>query len=183
MSFAEVDRARGHLHQGAIYDGVPMTWYPRTALTLRPRTKPDYSELVAQRAMDDPDAFHGDDWIVLAAKRRPVAVLSPRQELRHRMARVLALYSYRHDDFLARARVDIEAGRVAPLVHVESNTDLGWDAGVISLSQVVEIPTSMLEGTYVPGVRQACSLTDDSLALLLARFRSFLAVMDRRPAN
>lgn len=157
-----------------------MTWHPTVALTLRPRREPDFSQLVVKRASDDAEAFKGDDLTVLWAKRRPVVVLSPRQELRHRMARVLCMHSYRHDDFLLRARPDIEAGRMPPLLHVESNPRIGWDAGVISLGRIAEIPMAMLQGTYVPGVRQTCSLTDGSLALLLARLRSFLGVMDRR---
>ena len=179
MIAAEVDAPRGHLHQGAIYAGVPVLAYPKLALALRPRHERDMSQLTVERVADDESAFSGDDWAVAYAKRRPVVVLSSKRELRHQVVRVLPMFSYRPDDFLERNRARIENGEYPQLVHVSENPGLRWGAGVISLAQVIELPVEILAGTYVRGVIEACSLTDASLALVIARLRAYLTLMDR----
>jgi hypothetical protein len=179
LSAAEVDAPRGHLHQGAIYSGVPVLAYPGLALALRPRHERDWSRLNVERVSDDASAFSGDDWAVAYAKRRPVVVVSPKRELRHRNIRVLPMFSYRPDDFLERNRSRIENGEFPQLLHVTENRRVGWEAGVISLTQVIELPTEILTGDYIRGVGQACSLTDASLALMIARLRAYLTLMDR----
>jgi len=183
LSAASVDAPRGHLHQGAIYSGVPVLAYPGIALALRPRREPDWSQLRVERVTQDQAAFAGDDWMVAYAKRRPVLVLSPKRELRQRTLRVLAMYSYRPDDFLGRNRDRIESGNFPQLLHVESNPAIKWEAGVISLTQLIEVPTAIFEGNYVGGVMEACSLTDASLALVIARMRAYLSIMDRGRAR
>ncbi len=179
MIAASVDAPRDHLHQGAIYWGLPILAYPSIALALRPRSEPDWSQLRVERVTDDQSAFAGDDWMVAYAKRRPVVVLSPKRELRQRVVRVLPMYSYRPDDFLGRNRGRIEHGDFPQLIHVEGNPAVKWEAGVISLTQVIEVPTATFEGDYVAGVKEACSLTDASLALVIARLRAYLSIMDR----
>jgi hypothetical protein len=54
---------------------------------------------------------------------------------------------------------------------------------VISLSQVSEIPRTVLEKGYVAGVQEACSLSDKGLATVLARLRTYLTLVDRRPRD
>ena len=179
MIAASVDAPRGHLHQGAIYSGVPVLAYPSVALAVRPRSEPDWSQLRVERATEDKAAFSGDDWTVAYAKRRPVVVLSSKRELRQRVVRVLPMYSYRPDDFLGRNRERIERGDFPQLIHVEANPDIKWGAGVITLTHVVEAPITIFDGDYVGGVMETCSLTDASLALVIARMRAYLSIMDR----
>lgn len=174
-----MDPPRGHLHQGAIYSEVPILGYPNLALALRPRQERDWQQLRVEAVATDPSAFHGDDWTVAYAKRRPVVVISPKRELRHRAVRVLPMYSYRPDDFLGRNRPRIEAGEYPQLVHVAERSELNWSAGVISLATMIELPASILQSTYVTGVTEAVSLTDASLALVIARLRAYLSIMDR----
>lgn len=183
MIAASVDAPRGHLHQGAIYSGIPILAYPGIALALRPRREPDWSQLRVERVKEDQAAFAGDDWMVAYAKRRPVVILSPKRELRQRMVRVLPMYSYRPEDFLGRNRDRIESGEFPQLIHVEPNPAIKWEAGVISLTQVMEVPTAIFEGDYVRAVMEACSLTDASLALVIARMRAYLSIMDRGRAR
>lgn len=183
MIAASIDAPRGHLHQGAVYSGVPVLAYPDIALALRPRREPDWSQLRVERVVEDQTAFSGDDWMVAYAKRRPVVVLSPKRELRQRVVRVLAMYSYRRDDFLGRNRDRIESGDFPQLIHIAADPAIKWDAGVISLTQVIEVPTAILEGDYITGVTEACSLTDASLALVIARLRAYLSIMDRGRAR
>lgn len=183
MIAAEVDAPRGHLHQGAIYSGVPVLAHPALALALRPRHERDWSQLRVERVSDDEGAFVGDDWTVAYVKRRPVVVLSPKRELRQRVIRVLPMYSYRPHDFLGRNRERIEAGEFPQLIHVPANQVLKWEAGVISLAQVIEVPSEILQGSYIRGVQENCSLTDASLALVIARLRAYVAIMDRGRAG
>ncbi len=179
MIAASVDAPRGHPHQGAIYSGVPVLGYPSIALALRPRREPDWTQLRVERVTEDQAAFAGDDWMVAYAKRRPVVVLSPKRELRQRVVRVLPMYSYRPDDFLGRNRDRIESGDFPQLIHVDGNPVIKWQAGVISLTQVIEVPTAIFQDDYITGVTEACSLTDASLALVIARMRAYLSIMDR----
>lgn len=179
MIAASVDAPRGHLHQGAIYSGVPVLAFPNIALALRPRREPDWSQLRVERVTEDEAAFVGDDWMVAYAKRRPVVVLSPKRELQQRVIRALPMYSYRPDDFLGRNRDRIVRGDFPQLIHVDPNPAFKWDAGVISLTQVIEVPRAIFEGDYIRGVTGACSLTDGSLALVIARMRAYLSIMDR----
>ena len=179
MSAAEVEAPRGTLHQGAIYTDVPLLWYTDLALALRPVDQGDYGQLKVERATADPDAFVGSHLAVAWARRRAVAVLSPRTELRRDVIRVLALHDYAEDDELARARPRIERGEVPSLLHVGECRSLNWPAHAASLGQVIEVPRTVLEGAYVGGVRQACRLRDDGLTLLLSRLRAYLAPADR----
>lgn len=183
MIAASVDAPRGHLHQGAIYSGVPVLAYPGLALALRPRREADWGQLRVERVTEDESAFAGDDWMVAYAKRRPVVVFAAKRELRQRVVRVLPMYSYRPDDFLARNRDRIEGGEFPQLIHIEPNPTLKWQAGVLSLTQVIEVPTAIFEGDYIRGVTEACSLTDASLALVIARMRAYLSIMDRGRAR
>ncbi len=107
-------------------------------------------------------------------------VVSPRQELDRQATRVLAMHGYEEDRGLSRARSRIERWEVPGLVHVREREDLGWQGAVVSLGQVIEVPRSLLEGGYVAGVREVCSLSDGGLAAVLSRLRAYLALVDRR---
>lgn len=179
MRAAEVEGPRGSLHQGAIYTGVPLLWYTDLALALRPKDGRGYAELQVERATADPDAFVDSHLAVAWARRRAVLVLSPRRELRRDAIRVLGIHDYAEDAELARARPRIERGDVPGLVHLAECRDLGWAPHAVALGQVLEVPRAVLEGAYVVGVRQACSLRDDGLALVLTRLRAYLGSSDR----
>jgi hypothetical protein len=179
VTAAEVSAPPGHLHQGAIYGGVPLLWYTDLALALRPKDGRDYGQLQVERATEDATAFVGSHLAVAWARRRPVLVLSPRQELRRQVVRVLALHDYADDEQLAGARPQIERGEVPGLVHVGECRTLDWPAHALALGQVLEVPRTVLEGRYVTGVHQVCTLRDAALALVLSRLRAYLTQSDR----
>jgi hypothetical protein len=158
--------------------GVPLLWYTDVALALRWQDDRE-SQLRVEPATHDPDAFRQSHLAVAWARRQAVVVLSPRQELGRGAIRVLAMHGYREEERLGRARARIERGEVPEFVHVAGNERLGWADGVVALSQILELPRSLFEGGYVPGVEQAASLSDGTLALVLARLRAYLALVDR----
>jgi hypothetical protein len=179
VTAADVGPPRGYLHQGAVYAGVPLLWYTDLALALRPRSEGDYRQLQVERASKDAGAFVSNHLAVAWAKRRPVVVLSPRQELRRGVIRALSVHGYGQDEQLSKARRQIERGDVPGMVHVAGNEALGWTASAIALGPVIELPRTVLDGDYVAGVREACSLSDTGLALVLSQLRTYLALTDR----
>ena len=85
------------------------------------------------------------------------------------------------DDFDSRT---VTLDGVTKVVHVAGSEALGWAASAISLGPVIELPRTVLDGQYVAGVREACSLSDTGLALVLSRLRAYLALTDRgRPRS
>jgi len=164
-----------------VFAGVPLLWYTDVALALRPKEGHDYRQLLAHRASDDPRAFQDEHLTVAWARRSRVLVISPHQELHRQAIRILAVHGYEEERGLSRARSRLERGEVPGLVHVREREDLGWEAAVISLSQVLEVPRAVLEDGYVVGVREVCSLSDKGLSVVLARLRAYLALVDRRP--
>jgi hypothetical protein len=182
---ATLEEPRGHLHQGAVYLGVPTLWYAQIPLALRPRDEGDFSRLRVVRVVEDPTVFRGEDWVVASGKRRPVIVLSPRQEIRRQRAvRVALLYSYGEGTYLNRFRAEIENGDVPGYLHLAGHAAIQEiHDSVIDLGNITRIPKEILEGTYIPEVREVASLTDPSLALLIERARAYLALVDRSPAS
>ena len=98
--------------------------------------------------------------------------------------RVALLYSYGEGTYLNRFRAEIENGDVAGYLHLAGQEAIQEvHDSVIDLGNITRIPKDILEGNYIPGVREVASLDDPSLALLIERARAYLAIVDRSPAS
>ncbi|HZK74866.1 MAG TPA: hypothetical protein VFD88_12790 [Clostridia bacterium] len=162
------------MRQGALFTGLPMTWFPDELFVMRPKGETKMRKLAPVKAAEASPPVGGQEWVFLLAKMRPGLILSPASEVKSGFVRFLGFFSYNEGGSLARNRDRIERGEIPSAFHLSGDSALGVHEGALKLDRVPQIPRAVFEPAYGLNVREIATLDHGRMAQLLLHFQQYL---------